>query len=182
MSIEIVYETHAVTPDNHAGVISGWRQSQLSAQGRHDAELLGKRRRDTGIDAVYCSDLDRAVDTARIAFGGTTTPIRTDERLRECNYGSMNGCTVAELDAARPAHVDAPFPGGGQSFRDVIANTAAFLTDLRARHTGGRVLIIAHSANKWALDCLLDGADITDLVQRPFQWQPGWSYTVAVTG
>ena len=178
MTIEIIYETHAVTPDNHAGVISGWRQSQLSPQGRRDAEALGRRWRDAGVDVVYCSDFDRSVDTARIAFGASDVPIRVDARLRECNYGAMNGCTVAELDEARPAHVDVPFPGDGQSFRDVIAATGDFLRDVRSRDDK-RILIIAHSANKWALDCLINGADITELVRGRFVWQPGWRYQLA---
>jgi broad specificity phosphatase PhoE len=178
VTIEILYETHAVTPDNHAGIISGWRQSQLSEQGRADAKQRSQQWHAAGVEVVYCSDFDRAVQTAEIGFAETGVPIRPDARLRECNYGTLNGCTVAELDAARPAHVDVPFPGGGQSFQDVISATAAFLDDLRQRDER-RVMIIAHSANKWALDCLLNGADIAELVSGPLVWQPGWRYQLA---
>ncbi|GAB1643583.1 histidine phosphatase family protein [Krasilnikovia sp. MM14-A1259] len=176
MAVDIIYETHCVTADNAAGVISGWGDPELSEEGRRGAAELGARRRDAGAAAVYTSDFRRAVQTARIAFADTGTPVRTDRRLRECNYGDLNGCTVAQLDAARPGHVDVPFPGGGQSFRQVLEATAEFLDELAEQHDGGLVVVIAHSANKWALDCLLDGAVLEELVARPFVWRDGWRY------
>jgi alpha-ribazole phosphatase/probable phosphoglycerate mutase len=40
------------------------------------------------------------------------------------------------------------------------------------------VIVISHSANKWALDVLLCGARLEDLVAAPFRWQEGWRYTL----
>ncbi|WP_329159105.1 histidine phosphatase family protein [Streptomyces sp. NBC_01717] len=55
MSIEIVYETHATTADNEAGIATGWLPGTLSATGRLQARELGccRRRRDDGIVAVF---------------------------------------------------------------------------------------------------------------------------------
>jgi len=41
------------------------------------------------------------------------------------------------------------------------------------------VLLIGHSATKWALEVLLDGKPLEDLVGAPFGWQAGWPYTLA---
>jgi broad specificity phosphatase PhoE len=71
-----------------------------------------------------------------------------------------------------------PFPGGGQSYRDVVDATAGFLDDVRRDHDGERVLVIAHSANRWALQHLLDGRPLEQLVSEPFGWQPGWEWTL----
>ncbi len=65
-----------------------------------------------------------------------TCPVRVDARLRECDYGRLNGCPVAELERVRLDHVDVPFPGGGQSYRDVVDATADFLDDVRRDHDG----------------------------------------------
>jgi len=176
MGLTLSYETHCVTPDNARGVVSGWQDPELSEEGRRAAAELGARRCD--VDAVLASDLRRAAQTARIAFAGTPVPVVLDRRLRECNYGSLNGCPAAELDLARPRHVDEPFAGGGQSFRDVLAATSEVLTEVAAEWDGRHVLLIAHTANKWSLDCLLLGADLADLVRRPFAWQPGWEYRI----
>lgn len=177
MAIEIIYETHSVTEDNENGVATGWLPGTLSAQGRRFAAELGARRRDTGLAAVFVSDLRRAVQTAEIAFGDTAIPIHRDERLRECNYGQLNGYPAAVLAAERARRIDEPFPGG-QSYRQVIEATGRFLHDLDRDWQDQRVLLISHSANRWALQCLLGGAAIEDLVDAPFVWQEGWHYTL----
>jgi alpha-ribazole phosphatase/probable phosphoglycerate mutase len=38
--------------------------------------------------------------------------------------------------------------------------------------------VVGHTANLWALECLLAGASLEDLLGAPFAWQPGWTYTV----
>ena len=177
MSVELVYETHSTTLDNEQGTATGWLEGELSERGREEARRLGERRRDDGLAVVYTSDLARAQDTAAIAFSGTSLPVHADSRLRECNYGDLNGGPLAAVAAARLGHVDAPFPGG-ESYRDVVERTRAFLVDVRARHDGERVLVIAHSANRWALEYLLNGVPLEDQIDAPFEWQPGWVYMV----
>ncbi|MEV0586488.1 hypothetical protein [Nonomuraea sp. NPDC050310] len=52
--------------------------------------------------------------------------------------------------------------------------TRSFLDD---HATGpGPLLVIAHSANRWALQHLLNGIPLEDLVNAPFTWQPGWTF------
>jgi len=124
---------------------------------------------------VFVSDLRRAVQTVELAFGGIGLPVYQDRRLRECNYGELNGCSVEVLAAVRRRHIDEPFPGG-QSYRQVVAATRDFLLDVGGAWDGRRVLVVAHSANRWAFECLLNGARLEDLVDAPFRWQAGWSY------
>jgi broad specificity phosphatase PhoE len=176
MAVEVVYETHSTSVDNERGVATGWLDGELSASGREQAVELGKRRRE-GVAAVYASDLGRAVETATIAFGGTNIPVRHDARLRECDYGELNGARVEQVTALRSRHVDEPFPGG-ESYRQVVERTRAFLDEVVARHDGERIVVIAHSANRWALDHLVNGRPLEELVKAPFNWQPGWTYLV----
>jgi broad specificity phosphatase PhoE len=82
---------------------------------------------------------------------------------------------VHEIDAVRPGRVDEPYPGG-ESYRDVVARVESFLGDLSPRLDGARVLLIGHAATRWALDHLLLGVPLEDLVPAPFDWQEGWSY------
>jgi broad specificity phosphatase PhoE len=175
--LELIYETHSISEDNEHGIASGWLPGKLSARGRELAVELGRRHRDDDLAAVFVSDLQRAVETADIAFGGTCLPLRQDVRLRECNYGELNGSPVTVLAEHRRLHIDEPFPRG-QSYRQVVAATADFLRDVVNEWDGRRVIVISHSANKWALDCLLHGADLERLVDAPFAWQEGWTYMV----
>lgn len=177
MAVDLVYETHSITEDNERGIATGWLPGRLSESGRRAAAALGERRRGTGLAAVFTSDLARAVETTEIAFGGSGLPVHVDARLRECNYGELNGCPVEVLAAQRLRRIDEPFPGG-QSYRQVIEATRSFLHDLASGWDGASVLVVAHSANRWALECLLSGGVIEELVVAPFEWQPGWHHTL----
>jgi broad specificity phosphatase PhoE len=177
MAVEIIYETHSTTTDNEAGVATGWLPGCLSENGRRQAHELGLRRRGENLAAVFVSDLRRAVETVEIAFSGSGLPVYRDARLRECNYGVLNGMPVAQLAAERRRHIDEPFPDG-QSYRQVVTQTRDFLRELAAQWDGTRLAVIAHSANKWALDYLLHGIALEDMVDAPFGWQEGWRYVL----
>ncbi|HEY6151060.1 MAG TPA: histidine phosphatase family protein [Gaiellaceae bacterium] len=176
MTLELVYETHSISTDNERGIATGWLPGELSAEGRRLAVELGGRRRSDGIACVFTSDLRRAVETAEIAFEGTEIEIREDARLRECNYGELNGAPVGELDPRR-RFVDEPFPGG-ESYRDCVEKMSSFLADVAREFDGRRVLVIAHSAQRFALRHLFEGVPLEELVDAPFEWQEGWEYAV----
>jgi len=173
--IEIVFETHATTEDNEAGRATGWLPGRLSATGRAQAAALGVRRRADGIDAVFCSDLHRAVETAEIAFDGPGVPVLYDWRLRECDYGKDNGMPVAELHAHRAEHLEVPYPDG-ESWVEATDRVGRFLADLPSRWEGQRVVVIGHVATRWGLDRFLGGAGLAELESADFAWQPGWEY------
>jgi broad specificity phosphatase PhoE len=176
VAVQIVFETHSTTEDNENGIATGWLPGRLSVAGREQAAALGGRRRSDGIAAVFSSDLDRAVQTAAIAFGSTGIPVLLDWRLRECDYGQLNGSPAAGLHAHRGEHVSVPYPDG-ESWRQAAARVASFAADLPSRWSGQRVVVIGHVATRWGLDLLLRGISLHELAARDFDWQPGWEYT-----
>jgi len=175
VSTEIVFETHSVTEDNERGIATGWLPGRLSERGRALATALGHRHRNDRIAAVFTSDLRRAVQTAELAVEGTDLPVLHDWRLRECDYGSLNGTSAAALRAGRPSHLDQPYPGG-ESWRQAVERVRGFLADLPTRWDGDRVLVIGHTATKWALDHVIDGVALEALLAADFAWQEGWEY------
>jgi broad specificity phosphatase PhoE len=177
VAVAIVFETHSTTTDNEAGVATGWLDGQLSERGRALARELGGRRRNDGVAAVFVSDLGRAVETVELAFAGSAIPVRLDARLRECNYGAWNGMPVSRLERERTQRITRPFPDG-ESYLQVVARVASFLEELARDFDEARVVVVGHSATRWALDHLLTGAALHDLVVAPFAWQEGWSYAL----
>ena len=179
-AVRIVFETHSLTVDNERGLATGWLGGALSARGRDLAIELGERRRDDGIDAVFASDLARAVETVEVAFGATGIPVFLDWRLRETDYGELNGAPAGAIAAERARRVDVPFPGG-ESFRDAVRRVESFLDDVRSGRAGERVLLIGHTDTRWALDHLLDGRPLEQVVTAPFDWREGWEYDLDPT-
>jgi len=175
VSVDVVFETHATSEDNEAGIATGWLPGRLTATGRAQARELGERRRDHGLSVVFTSDLRRAVDTAEIAFAGSPLPLVADERLRECDYGELNGTPGPIHD--RAAHLDVPYPSG-ESWRQAVARVAGFLEELRQQRDGERVLVIGHSATRLALEVVANGRDLEEAMVEPFIWQPGWEYVL----
>ena len=84
---------------------------------------------------------------------------------------------VSLLDAERSRRIDEPFPGG-ESYRQVVDRVRSFLADLLPRYEGERVVVIGHSATRWALDHLIDGVPLEQLVDAPFDWREGWIYVL----
>jgi broad specificity phosphatase PhoE len=174
MAVQLVYETHSITVDNERGIATGWLEGELSAEGRRLARALGERRCNDGLACVFTSDLRRAVETAAIAFERCELEIRQDARLRECNYGELNGRPVSEIEPRR-RFVDEPYPAG-ESWRDSAERMRSFLDDVADEFDDRRVLVIAHSAQRWALRHLLEEVPLEELIDSPFEWQEGWEY------
>ena len=175
MPVDIVFETHSISEDNERGIATGWLPGRLSERGRSLARELGARRRADGLAAVFTSDLARAVETAAIAIAESELTVRADPRLRECDYGELNGARVERL-APRARFVTSPFTGG-ESYQQVVERVRDFLGEL-GPYEGRRILVIGHSATRWALDHILAGRALEDLVDAPFDWQPGWRYRI----
>ncbi len=170
---QIVFETHWSSEDNDRGIASGWNHGALSVRGRELAAQLGSRRRDDELDAVLVSDLRRAIETASIAFEGTDLPVLHDWRLRECDYGDLNGAPV-EAVRAHVTGVNDRFPGG-ESWAEAVSRVQGALADVVGRWAGGRVLIIGHMSAYWALENRLNGMPLESLGAE-FAWREGWEY------
>lgn len=176
MSIEVVFETHALSEDNERGTATGWLPGRLSERGRANAADMGRRRRGDGIAAVFTSDLRRAAETAQIAFGGTGIPILHDWRLRECDFGTRNGTPAADVKRDRLDYCERPYPGG-ESHAQSIARVAGLLADLPTRWAGQRVMLIGHLATYRALEQMRTGHTVGELVAADFEWlAEGWEY------
>ncbi len=77
----------------------------LSERGREQARLLGERLRRMEFSAVYSSDAERAVETARIALGGERE-ISLRSELRELTLGAWEGRLIGELRKEAQDQID----------------------------------------------------------------------------
>lgn len=97
MSVQITYFVHGTTTDNEKEISSGWKDVELSELGIKQSIDLKEKTKDKKFDVVFCSDLQRAHNSAKLAWEGMYTII-PDARLRECNYGKLNGASSAIVE------------------------------------------------------------------------------------
>lgn len=180
MPITITYFVHGTTTDNEAHISSGWSDCNLSSLGRKQSIELKDKIKDKKFDVVFCSDLKRAVNSTKLTFGNSLKIIQ-DKRLRECNYGELNGAPSEKVDALMINSIDTPFPKG-ESYKNVQKRMQSFLEDLKKKYSGKHVAIVAHRAPQLALDVILKNKSWKQAMEEDWRivgkWQPGWEYQI----
>lgn len=172
----LYFAAHATTTDNEAKLSSGWRDVGLSELGVQQAKEMGKTFKNIKIGLICCSDLKRAMDSVKIAFGDKI-PIIVDKRLRELNYGDFNGKPSDVVELMKKAHVKEPCPNG-ESYEQAVARIQDFYKELKEKYPDKIVLIVGHRATQYSLDMLVDGKTIEECLSVPFKWQPYWEYNL----
>lgn len=180
MAVQITYFVHGTTTDNERELSSGWNDAKLSRTGIQQSKDLAKLTADMQFDVVFTSDLSRAVESAQLAWGDTY-PVQQDARLRECNYGDLNGKPSDIVEPVQEQAIDTPMPNG-ESYEMVKRRIDDFLDFLRANYEGKQVAIVAHKAPQLALDVLLKGMTWQEAFDNDWRkakaWRPGWTYTL----
>lgn len=100
-----------------------------------------------------------------------------DWRLRECDYGRLNGAPAADVHAERERYLLSPYPDG-ESWEDAVHRVGGLARDLPSRWSGHRVLVVGHVATRWALEHILNGVPLEQLSSEQFEWRKGWEYRV----
>ncbi|MBN2718051.1 MAG: histidine phosphatase family protein [Deltaproteobacteria bacterium] len=139
LPLELWLVRHGETIANANRRISGWTNVPLTPEGILQARAVGSKLNGTRFDSVWSSDLQRAIDTARLAYGVATV----DTRIREMHFGDMEDQYWEQADPTLTSALlafESFHPPGGESlnqFRDRIMH---FIGDL----SSGRHLIFTH--------------------------------------
>jgi len=102
MSNSLILIRHGLTIWNHEFRYQGHTDIELSEEGVKQAQALQKRLAGEKLDAIYSSDLSRAVQTASIIAKPHRLELITDSRLREVNFGVWEGLNFKEIESRYP--------------------------------------------------------------------------------
>ena len=178
--IKITYFVHATSIHNEQGLMAGWIPSKLSERGIVQAKNLGSVISVKNYDVVFSSDLARAFQTAKIVFRNVCE-IKTDIRLREINYGELNGFLISTLIFNSLERITVGFPSG-ECYKDVEKRILNFLTYLKENYIGNTIAIFSHRAPQLALDVILKKKSWAQAFAEDWRlngtWQPGWEYII----
>jgi len=150
----------------------GHTDVRLSALGFKQAERLRDRLATQKIDAIYSSDLQRALVTAKTIASKHRLDVTACAELREFNYGKIEGLNFEEIsqlypECAKSLMQRSPnlrFPGG-ESLDELGNRVSSFMARLKKHKLEETILIVVHSGVLRILICQLLGIELRHTYQ-----------------
>jgi broad specificity phosphatase PhoE len=142
---------HGESTWNSEHRIQGHQDPPLSERGREQASRVARRLASRRPEAIYASDLRRALETAEPIAASTGVAVQPMSELREIFLGEWEGLHSAELAERYPdawaAWTDEPnwdLVPGGEGASAFEARVGAALDGVMARHPHGDVIVVTH--------------------------------------
>lgn len=143
MVTTILLARHGETDWNIERRIQGHTDRPLNDTGLAQARALGEALTEERIDAIYASDLSRALDTARIVAAPHGLAVTALSELRERNFGTWEGMTDEEALRRFPESRNGGW-GDGETSEALAERIHAALEFIARAHPGGNVLVVTH--------------------------------------
>lgn len=153
MTTRLYLVRHGATPLTVEDRFAGATNVPLSDEGRNQAEQLARRLADDDISTIYCSPMDRTLETAAIlAKPHHLTPI-PDESLREISHGHWEGMSRQDVEEQFQDEYLAweadPFtfaPAEGESGISVLARALPVIRRIVVSHRDKNIIVVSHKA------------------------------------
>lgn len=166
--MQLLLLRHGATDWNLEGRCQGATDLELNETGFRQAQEAGAALSGDRIDAVYSSDLKRALQTARCISQPHGLTVTVDPSLRELDHGVLEGLTFEEIRSgypdfmrvwrAEPAEASLP---GGERLIDVERRAWEGLNGIVGRHGPGEtVVIVSHNFPILAILCRITGTPL----------------------
>ena len=166
---------HGQSGGNAEGRFGGHSPTPLSELGKEQAEITARALAKENINAIYTSDLLRAVQTAEPLATLANLPIIKTSAFRERNVGVLEGLTFDESKIAHPKDYYALVNRSvhhvitkGESYRQLLRRATGALREILHVHRGGRVVVFSHTGAICFLTLYLMGAIDRQTKQTPW--------------
>lgn len=148
----VILVRHGQSQGNAEGRFGGHTDTPLSARGRKQAQATANLLAKEKLDAVYSSDLRRAIQTASALSDLAGLELETTDALRERSVGVMEGLTFEEAAERYPEQYAALLHRdfehvleGGESYRQTLDRASRKLDEAIEMHRGGRIAVFTHT-------------------------------------
>jgi probable phosphoglycerate mutase len=169
VATRVLLARHGQSEWNALGRWQGQADPPLSDLGRLQAREAA--RSIGAVDAVWASDLQRAVETATIIAGEIGVgPVVVDPDLRERDAGEFSGLTRAEIEERFPGYLAAERrPPSWEPDDALLARALGALRRIAAALPGGDVLVVTHGGLVYTIEAHL-GAGFERLANAEGRW------------
>ena len=150
---KVIFIRHGQTEWNVTGRYQGQSDVKLTEEGKKQAEKLADNLPVAKVDAIYASDLCRAMVTAETIAAKFGLKVQAEPAFRELSFGDWEGLTYQQIvDKWEEAmanflqHPDILEIPGGESFPAVQQRAMKRLNELIEKHDGQTIVVVAHGA------------------------------------
>lgn len=159
----LIFIRHAET--DMAGRFCGHSDPSINERGQIQvADLIARLRGGQKFDAIYCSDLRRAVDTAIPLAAAFRRSLHIAPDLREIYFGDWEGLTWGEIEERDPDYArnwvqsfpSLPAPNG-ESFTDFEDRIVRTVEQLRNEDPERKAIVVTHAGVMRVVLCRLLG-------------------------
>ena len=182
MPTRILLVRHGATTLTAEDRFAGSSNVNLSEDGRRQVSSLAQRLENEPIHAVYCSPLDRTVETASILAVPHGLKPAVEPGLREIDYGHWEGLKRSEIEKQftdeYAAWQEDPFtigPADGESGVNVLNRALPVMRRIVEENRHKNVLVVAHKGVNRILISSLLGFDVRGYRDRLDQSPAGLS-------
>jgi len=157
---DFVFIRHGETDWNRERRVQGREGASLNEAGREQAKALARQLWEVPLQAIYSSDLPRAIETASYVAGPHGVGVQTDARLNEIDHGEWEGLAESQLPdldlylrwREDPSSCDLP---GAEPLLAVRDRALAAMRDIATRHPAdaGLVAVVSHQVVLALLKC-----------------------------
>ena len=95
--MNLILIRHGETEWNRTGRCQGIADIDLNHNGKRQVQELADSLKEEKINAIYSSDLKRALETARAIAAHHKLKVNIEEDLREMNQGELEGLKFSEI-------------------------------------------------------------------------------------
>lgn len=146
---------HGQTDWNAKEIVQGHSDIPLNETGKNQARETGELLKDVHFDAVFASDLSRAVQTAEIIKLQRDLVVNTSKLIKERNFGKYEGATSTQYREENKEFFEkmaTMTKEGRMNFRiadieneaEVASRVIIFLREIAATYEGKNVLVVSH--------------------------------------
>ena len=173
--VKLLIVRHGFSVTNKAKVFTGQNDVELSEEGYSQAKSVSEYIYENfKVDAIYSSDLKRAIDTVKPLAQKLGLEISKDKGIRELDVGIWQGIAIEdvkrdyseELAAYRadPAHHGCI---GGENFSDMSARAIPVFEKIAKENDGKTVVVATHGGVIRVATCHFRGLDVDEVKNIP---------------
>jgi len=167
----VILVRHGETDWNQERRVQGsGSDRQLTEAGKQQAESIGLRLKQEGIQAIYCSRLRRALDTAQAIARHHQVEVQIEPSLNEIDAGGLEGMPIEKIGsylnqllARERGDESVSKLYGGELLTEVQQRAWSTIQRLVDKHSDGAIVVVSHYFVILSIICSVLGLPVSEM-------------------